>query len=58
MLQCAMVIVGGRQALWVVVAVGEHGDVVLVGIVDDGKSSVGICRHLFGKVDARMTYIK
>jgi len=51
--------------------VGEHGDAVLVGIIDDGgwgrrevwivvdgKSSVGICQHSFGKVDARTTYIK
>jgi len=35
-LRCAMVIVGGRRVLWVVVAMGESGDVVLVGIVDDG----------------------
>ena len=35
-LGCAMVIVGHRQALWVVVGMGECGDVVLVGIVDDG----------------------
>ena len=35
-LQCAMVIVGSRRALWVVVAVGEHGDAALVGIIDDG----------------------
>ena len=35
-LQCAVVVVGGRRALWAVVAVGECGDVVLVGVVDDG----------------------
>ena len=27
---------GVPWSLWVVVAVGEHGDVVLVGIIDDG----------------------
>jgi len=35
-LQCAVVIVGGRRALWAVVAMGECGDVVLVGIIDGG----------------------
>jgi len=35
-LWCAVVIVGGRQVLWVVVAMGECGDAVLVGVVDDG----------------------
>ena len=35
-LWCAVVIVGGQRALWVVVAMGECGDAVLVGIIDDG----------------------
>ena len=32
-LWCAMVIVGGQQALWAVVVMGDHGDAALVGVM-------------------------
>ena len=58
--------------MWAVVAMGDRGDVASVGgrrrrwwwlgkkpvwLLSDAKPNVGVCRHSFGKVAPKMTYI-